>query len=232
VCHSLATKSANGVRDSVDYATVVASLAVKFNKSQWFDRIMKIDKSQNDEFYVLSQFLWAGSHKEDLRFVVYTNNWKSEVLYKVRYGIPLDHDEQTGLTATAGRTHRLEDFPWTNSDVMIVSDRVRAVIQSFSETDCVFYPMRIYWQSTNIPDKYWLMQVANVIDCVDVDHSDTATSEYGIHFFYRIDPGLVPEGAFIFRPNKTTSMCVVRHEVRMALDKIRTTGCFFRTAGR
>ncbi len=176
-------------------------------------------------------------------FWIITNSMMSESFDDMRWEVDLaDVQEKWALgrdppvalrrvSATARRASGLEDVPMLHTNVIIVSNRVRAVFEREGPGDCQFVPVEIRCRGKLIEEGYWVLVPLREFDCLDPGRSlkYDEPDRNGDPWYHRIaiDPSRVPETVSTFRVKYFGSRPVVRDSLRRALRRERVTGVDF-----
>lgn len=132
-----------------------------------------------------------------------------------------------------GRADRrlLEDCPWVDSEVAVVSTRFKDIIESAAPGQCQFIPIDIMYNELPVDNDYWVLNLLNVIDCIDKHRSiefrrsnDQMDESY---YFPVVNPEKVPTEISIFRVKLSEANIMVRSKLRDTIRRARVSGVQF-----
>ena len=136
----------------------------------------------------------------------------------------------------------VEDMPWGNSRGLLVSDRLRRLIEREAPEHVQFVPAAIRTrQGTPVTDRapFWMMNVLRIIDCTDYEASEyTIRDEPDGTTFYSFDvhvtdSRMIPDDVVMTRILQFANIVLVRDSLRRAILDAGMTGCqFYETAVR
>lgn len=133
------------------------------------------------------------------------------------------------------RDHDLEDMPWvmTGGMCFVVSQRLRELLERKTPGQIQFLPIQTAFRGKPMPKvKYWVVNVLNMISCIDDERSEWKPWYPGSKgkFYIRaeIDPNKVPQELQIFRPSEQRMSVYVRRELVEDIENAGMTGCRFR----
>lgn len=182
-------------------------------------------------FWRWSNWHRIGSSGEDLRTVFeFKERAPYEILDRVNCGFgPVDATSMPAFTGNLEFTATPEDCPWPVSEMFIVSDRVRKILESAAPGNCQFLPMELWHNDRRSDLVYWVLYV-HAVDCADLEKSGRT------HNRAMCDPVIiderVPSHVQVLRVwdpvhRSSSSGIFVRDHLRRVLVKEKVTGCFF-----
>lgn len=134
------------------------------------------------------------------------------------------------LVAEAERPDGIEDVPYVYSSFLVVSDRVRRIIEEAGPTDCQFLPIDIRHKGRSLELTYWAMHVLRTIDCADHAKSSYVLRGDGtIPLYCRVTiiPERVPPEVSTFHILHSTAATIIRDSLRKALRRAKVTGALY-----
>lgn len=146
------------------------------------------------------------------------------------------------IQATVDSECETEDMPWGNSRGLLVSTRLRQLIESIAPNQAQFIPAQIRHPGSDqlvqhLGQPYWMM---NTLLCIDI--TDRVQSEYHIvqeddgrvrYSFDRhvVDVSRIPRGAMLVRDFNFKNCLIVHATLRDAILDSKMTGCQFYPVG-
>jgi hypothetical protein len=191
-------------------------------------------KEPKNEFWMMSCRAGAGTRAEDKRWGLVapelTNRVRFEYLDRLENHIGQIEPPPFGLTFEAERDTRVDDAPWPDESVFLVSDRFKSMLEAAGPDDCQYFPVDIRYKGKPIPHPYWALHVIHTVDCADPAKSYSTTggtpgSVY--HIRAAIIPEKVPPERAIFRIKDGAPTPCVRDSLKRALVKAKITGVMF-----
>jgi hypothetical protein len=154
--------------------------------------------------------------------------------WRFHKGIPLANEfpknASIQFTPNFPKARKLEDFQPNLMSLLIVSPRVREVIQALEVKNAEFLPVTVKDQKKKtVANDYAILNVLGAEDAIDLSRSKVEMDTIidgniaqvrKLALKKKIDPA-----AKIFRCEKHTRLILVRDDVRAAFEKARLTGC-------
>jgi hypothetical protein len=135
---------------------------------------------------------------------------------------------------TLDRKRHLEDMPWVivGGYLFVASERLRELLEQHAPRQIQFLPIHATFRAKPVTDvTYWVMNILNLLDCVDDDRSEWRPWPGEPHrkWYDRIelDAARVPKHIQIFRPSAESSAVLVRRELAETIIAAGITGCIF-----
>lgn len=136
------------------------------------------------------------------------------------------------FNAKASRMHLIDDFPWNECSVPIVSDRVRRLLVAKARNQVQFLPVALSPRGQQSTKTYWLLNVLRVHDCYHRTTSkwsilSTSTGSWWDFSRFVIDSSRVPKSTMVFRDAKFSSPLFIRQSLRASIESSELTGAQF-----
>lgn len=146
------------------------------------------------------------------------------------------------ITAIAYEDGPVEDMPWGENTLLLVSDRLRQLFEREAPGHAEFFPATILTTKKRPVRElapFWAMNILRIIDCTHYEASEYTTREEpdGSTFYsfdvHVTDSSKIPDDVVMTRILQFPNIVLVRDSVRRAVLDAGMTGCqFYQTAVR
>ncbi len=124
-----------------------------------------------------------------------------------------------------------EDFPLHSDSSFLVSDKILNILKALEIVGFDYYPAKIIKSKKKIYNNYYVLNILNVLDCLDKEKSKFKIKEFGpakVYMFKKISfsEDKIPKDVKIFRINESTNV-FINQEIRDAFINAVVTGAEF-----
>lgn len=163
-----------------------------------------------------------------------------------RWGVELSINDHTLVALTQGRLvdswnpdtvaecdrkGPVEDMPWCSPHGYVVSQRIREILERMAPGNCQFLPVTVQYKRRTIDaGPYWVLNILNVVDCLDMVKSTIRPSKVlpsGMAVLEMvIRHELIPGNVLICRVKHDEFNVLIRSDVVTAFRGAKISGFF------